>query len=144
MTTRIKCQTRFDITATGVRSHLNRARFPYRDDAGTVIQNEDQWIRSRNQQRNWETLNQIISLRSLPIDISDPKKIAINDSTVWEFEFSVENVSQLSLADGDLGALLEDCRDVPMITGLDEDIGIASLLQPNGDSPNILFKIENK
>ena len=61
---RYMCQTLFDITATGVTGHFKTTRVPYVDQAGQEIVDQATWNRSRNQQRNWETLTQILGLRT--------------------------------------------------------------------------------
>ena len=66
------CQTLFDITATGVTGHFKSARLPFLDHAGQTINNDISWNRSRNQQRNWETITQILSLRTQLFEITDP------------------------------------------------------------------------
>lgn len=108
---KISCRTLFDITATGVRSHYKSSRMPFRDDSGQPVETQEQWNRSRNQQRNWETVNQIISLRTLPQNITTPHK----DQDSWYFEFEVENPAALDLANNPVGALAQDCQGVPMI-----------------------------
>lgn len=120
---RIKCRTRFDITATGVRNSFYKNRAA---DADT-----GQWTRSRNQQRNWETLNQIISLRALPMNITEPRKTKKDKKTVWEFEFEVDQPATLGTDTDPLGILQADCRDVPMLTGLEEDPGLNGVLIVN-------------
>jgi len=124
---RVRCETTFDITQTGVRHNMNRTKFPFVDQAGAVIRDETQWTRSRNQQRNWETLMQIISLRTLPENISSPWR----DSDQWAFEFDVPTPGSVANISGPLGQLCEDCQDVPMIVGLDEPDGSFSYLVPN-------------
>lgn len=107
---------------------------PFVDDVGQKVSTIAEWNRSRNQQRNWETVNQIIALRTLPEDISSPVKI--EDS--WSFEFTVENPSTVE-QDGDpVGALIRDCQDVPMLTGLSEKPDVGVCLIPNS---NIYFEI---
>lgn len=135
---KIRCVTEFDITATGVRSTLNKNRIPFQDAAGTLINDEAAWNRSRNQQRNWETLTQIISLRTSPIDITVPENINEAGKKSWSFEFEIEQPDGLALNGDPLGALDADCRDVPMITGLDETPGQQSVLEPGS---NITFII---
>ena len=104
MTIRIKCRTVFDITATGVRSHYKESRIPFHDDAGRIIEDRRSWMHSRNQQRNWETLNQLISLRTLPEDISTP--IHNKHTQTWEFEFDVVNIESVTLNNDPVGALI--------------------------------------
>ena len=118
MTQRITCRTQFDITATGVRNNFHRNRVPFDTVQGIRIDTDQAWNRARNQQRNWETINQVLSLRALPTDITDPVVIEQDGLRLWQFEFSVEQPGALA-ADGDtVGALKQDCVGVPMITGL--------------------------
>ena len=112
---RIQCQTLFDITATGVTGHFKPSRMPFTDHNGTKINNEDKWIRARNQQRNWETVTQIISLRT-QVDFLLPKKTP----TGWMFEFEIANDQLFSSDQDPLAILKDDCANVPMILGLNE------------------------
>jgi hypothetical protein len=112
---RIQCQTFFDITATGVTGHFKPSRMPFPDATGASINSEASWNRARNQQRNWETVTQIISLRT-QVDFIPPS----HDNNTWTFEFEIAN-DQLFVDDQDsLAVLKADCADVPMITGLNE------------------------
>lgn len=139
MTFRIKCTTLFDITATGVRSHYKPARLPFTDEQGNTVFDVATWNRSRNQQRNWETLNQLISLRMLPEEISTPVETTHNGKKCWEFFFSAPSLESIELNNNPLGALLHDCGGVPMILGLGENSGIDSTLQ---GQVNIWFSLE--
>lgn len=139
MTVHIICRTQFDITATGVKSHFSPGRIPFVDDAGRTIAAIGDWHRSRNQQRNWETVNQIISLRTLPDEISSPEKIEKDGEKYWRFKFTVETASTIEMAGDPVGALIRDCQDVPMLTDLDEDPGIGACLVPGH---NIHFEID--
>ncbi len=131
---RVRCVTLFDITATGVKSHFNISRMPFEDDAGRSISTLQEWNHSRNQQRNWETVNQVISLRTLPEDITVP----VNQDNRWSFEFTVENPSTVEMAGDPVGVLIRDCQDVPMLTGLGENTDIGVCLSPGN---NIFFEI---
>jgi hypothetical protein len=112
---RIQCQTLFDITATGVTGHFKPSRIPFPDATGATINSEAKWNRARNQQRNWETVTQIISLRT-QVDFIPP----VQNNDTWTFEFEIAN-DQLFANDQDpLAVLKTDCADVPMITGLNE------------------------
>lgn len=104
---------------------------PMTDHAGQSVTNEQDWYRSRNQQRNWETLIQLLSLRTQPMQLSDPKVVGqIPDQDfgshyrgsqrIWTFEFAVES-PMIFHANGDEVALLHsDSEQVPMIMGLTE------------------------
>jgi hypothetical protein len=85
---RYMCQTLFDITATGTTGHCKPSRMPYHDRAGQIIHDQTSWNHSRNQQRNWETLTQILSLRTQLFDLTDP--VADQTGTRWMFEFETE------------------------------------------------------
>jgi hypothetical protein len=113
---------------------MNRTKFPFLDQAGAMIRDEAQWTRSRNQQRNWETLMQIISLRTLPENISTPQR----DQDSWSFEFDVPTPGSVANIAGPLGQLAEDCQDVPMIVGLDETAGSSPCLAPGS---NVFFTV---
>ena len=128
---RIICRTRFDITATGVRNSFYKNRA---DAADTVA-----WTRSRNQQRNWETVNQIISLRTLPTNITPPKRVTQTGENLWIFEFDIEQPATVGTDEDPVGMLKADCRDVPMLTGLDEDPGLDGVLIVN---TNIEFVVD--
>lgn len=97
-------------------------------------------MRARNQQRNWDTLNQIISLRCLPENISSPEKITTQTGRYWMFQFEIMDAAAVSSPQDPVGLLAADSKDVPMITGLDEDSGIGTVLDP-GPEGNIIFQI---
>ena len=113
---KIQCQTLFDITATGTTGHVKPSRMPYQDQAGKKITDVESWNRSRNQQRNWETVTQLISLRTQIDNLKEPQRI--NDC--WCFEFEVENENLFIDGADRLAVLKADCTGVPMLTGLDE------------------------
>lgn len=116
MTDKICCRCQFDITATGVKSNLNKNRMPFVDESGVEIRDQISWNRSRDKQRNWETLLQVISLRTLPYDITNPELM----NGWWKFEFTVDNISSVELDGDPVGSLRKDVQGVPMIVGLDE------------------------
>ena len=138
---KILCKTQFDCTYTGVTGHFRTSEIPFKDRAGQAITSEADWHRSRNQQRNWETLMQIIGLRTQPLNITRPK----HQNGVWEFEFDNENENafgQGSNADSFVG-LKGDCEGVPMIVNLNEEPGIKPMLIATGAEQNIWFESIN-
>lgn len=141
MVWQVMCKTRFDITATGVKSNYNKNRIPFVDKSGRTVNNIERWHFARNQQRNWETINQLISLRTIPLDISNPVKHVDNGISIWQFDFSIQDISTLSNNADQLGGLKRDCEHVPMLTGLEENAGTGDWLV-FGD--NILFSVDNK
>jgi hypothetical protein len=117
---RVRCCTYFDITATGVKNHYRPSYGAFRDAAGNSISDSVTWNRARNQQRNWETVNQLISLRALPVEITTPVVTTEQDRKVWTFDFSIEQDGALTVGDDAVGALIQDSYMIPMLTGLGE------------------------
>lgn len=132
---KIQCRTLFDITQTDTRHQFNSARLPFQDAAGRLIANHRDWMLSRNQQRNWETIVQILSLRVQPQNITRPQMLYAHD-VWWAFEFSVEDQGTLSLDNKSYGQLEQDCVMVPMLIGLTEQVQITPMLIPG---INIVF-----
>lgn len=132
----IRCRTLFDCTPTGTTGSFRPSQIPYQDQGGTEIVNQATWNRSRNKQRNWETLQQIMQLRS-QIEIVQP---AQRQQDGWHFVFAVEN----SMVYGaDLAELAQDAEGVPMITGLDEQDLSERALRTQGPDQNIWFDMVN-
>jgi hypothetical protein len=108
----------------------------------------------RNQQSNFETLLQIIGLRSQPENIIDPKLIesvafdcgtAYTADCCWVFYFEVAHGSAFHDDSHKLGHLFADCQGVPMIVGL-ERMCSSMITQLNSSSPiykNIHFEIQH-
>ena len=107
------------------------------DRAGQTIHNQPDWNHSRNQQRNWETLLQIISLRTQPVDLSVPKET----DGVWEFEFRSESEGVFEMhGDSDpLAGLKQDCEGVPMMLNLTEQPSMSPTITTSGNNQNIWF-----
>jgi hypothetical protein len=120
---RVKITTKFDCTATGVTGH-------FRDG------NQAQWNRRRNQQRNYETLTQIIGLYTQPQNLSLP--VYDSDQGTWSFEFETEFEGIFRTGTDELGVLKQSCIGTPMITGLDEKDNLLPTLVPE---QNIWFEI---
>ena len=89
---RVLCHTLFDCTFTGVTGHFRESQLPLTTKTGLVLQTQADWNRARNQHRNWESLVQVISLRTQPMNMTRPIKRA----TGWHFEFLVEAEGVLS------------------------------------------------
>jgi len=131
------CQTLFDITATGVTGHCKQSRMPFHDRAGQLIHDVDSWNRSRNQQRNWETLTQILSLRTQLFDLIDP--IVDQTGTRWMFEFETESEGIYGPESDPVSVLRSDAVGVPMLRELDNDPDIDTVLITEGARQNIWF-----
>jgi hypothetical protein len=133
----IKCRTLFDITATGVTGHLNLAKLPLTDRTGRGITDADSWNRARNQQRNWEALTQLISLRTQVFELVEP----VIEQDSWYFEFQTESEIFNDGADP-VGVLKADAHGIPMLRELDNSPGIDPILVTSGARQNIWFTAE--
>jgi len=125
---KIQIQTLFDITATGVTGHYRSSQHKFPDP--------NSWNRARNQQRNFETLTQILNLRTQIMSMTDP----ICDTDRWEFEFESESNVWNDGSDP-VGVLKQDCDGVPMLRELDNDPDIESVLVVSGPKQNIWFNV---
>lgn len=142
MIIRVKCSTLFDITETGVKNRSYKSKILSKDSAGRNINSLEDWNRARNQQCNWETINQIISLRTLPENITRPIQNA--DTGIWHFEFDVVDPASIFQNGNPVGYLLSDCVGVPMILGLDEPAGLATSIISEGPDANVWFDLINQ
>ena len=131
------CQTLFDITATGITGHCKLTRMPFQDRAGQLIRDAESWNRSRNQQRNWETLTQILSLRTQLFEITDP--IPDQTGTRWMFEFETESDGIYGPEDDPVLVLRSDANGVPMLRELNNDPDTENVLVTEGAKQNIWF-----
>ena len=135
------CRTLFDCTWTGVTGHFRESQLPFTTKSGLVLQTQADWNRARNQHRNWESLIQILSLRTQPMNVTRPVK----QSDGWHFEFEVEAEGVLGSEFGsdNLAGLVADCEGVPMVTGLDEAHAVSATLNAHGEDQNIWFTSVN-
>ena len=136
----------FDITQSGV---TNRRR-------PTIVSDEKAWEEQRNTQCNFDTIIQLLLLRSQPEDISNVSKDIVNlkdnkffgflfeDDTeinYWNFEFSIPHKSVFSDGHTDLGALYSDCEGVPMIKTLYSYSELPLFLDSTPELRNIYFEV---
>ena len=144
MSHRIRCYTLFDITRTGT---TNRTK---PDDDVAV------WLHSRNTQCNFDTILQIISLRSQPDLLKDPQKLEIDLNSFaefgfmyksnekvscWSFEFDIQHSSVFDDGIHELGYLYTDCDNVPMIKTDLEINNLVTFLNISPELKNIHFEI---
>jgi hypothetical protein len=129
--------TLVDITNTGVTRNVPELEF------------------ERNQQRNWESVLQVISLRTQPMPIRAPyyddipSDIVDNifgemhhgrNQRVWVASFAVEHRDVFLKDDDQLALLKEDFNQVPVICGLTETAGfILPIFYSHGSLKNIAF-----
>ena len=117
--------TDFDCRPTGVTGHFRTNVLPFVDRIDQPITDFDSWNSSRNQQRNWETILQLIGLYTQPQSISD---IRMKNGR-WEFEFETEFDDVFRLNDDPVGLLKQACRGVPIINYVQQQL--TALLQPD-------------
>jgi hypothetical protein len=117
--------TDFDCRPTGVTGHFRTNVLPFVDRLDQSITNFDSWNSSRNQQRNWETILQLIGLYTQPQSISD---IRMKNGR-WEFEFETEFDDVFRLNEDPVGLLKQACRGVPIINYVQQQL--TALLQPD-------------
>ena len=134
----IKIRTLYDCTQTGTVGRPRQESFPLTDRAGFKINSLEDWSRSRNKQRNFESLIQVVSLRTQPFDITTP---TFNiDNNCWEFSFVIEFDNIYSIGDDDLAGLRADFSNVPMITNLEEKLPLSGFIVVDGENQNIWFE----
>jgi len=146
MSHRIACYTLFDITQTGV---MNRSK-PNEDD----IQD---WMHRRNTQCNFDTILQVISMRSQPEIVKIPVKNEMTDqefnkfgflyqsddqsSYCWKFEFEIQHSSVFENGIMPLGALYKDCEGVPMLVCKNQVKDTSAFLNITEELKNIYFEV---
>ena len=135
----IKLITLVDITATGVTRNIE----------GRELE--------RNQQRNFETVLQVLGLRTQPhivryptvheVDAEDPT-IWFGDfydgkpQRLWSFFFTADQITSYHTEQGELEGLRQDFAEVPVITGLSETAKfMLPIFYPYGTIKNIHISI---
>jgi len=131
------CQTLFDITATGTTGHPKATRWPCQDRAGQIITDTQDWNRSRNQPRNWETLQQILGLRTQITEITDP--VVDATGTRWMFEFETDTPGAFGPNSDPTAVLRTDADGVPMLKDSLSDVVTDTCLRTQGAGQNIWF-----
>jgi hypothetical protein len=149
---RIKCYTLYDITQTNVNFRKKNTEIVPADE-----------IKKRSQQSNFETILQIINMRSQPEEISESELTVINIDDlkdfnfgylyeksynktinkikVWSFTFSVDHADVFNNGINDLGSLSDDCNQVPMILRLEETFKLSNQMNISDEQRNIYFEI---
>lgn len=113
----------------------------------------EDWIDRRNTQCNFDTILQVISMRSQPEVTRLPCKIVAEenkfgflyelkeDSCCWKFEFDIHHASVFENGIMPLGALYKDCDGVPMIKCTGQNVETPSLLNVSEELRNIYFEV---
>lgn len=144
----IKCYTLFDISFTGI----SKRSPPTNLDEDKV----KQWHINRNRQINFDTIVQVISLRSQPEQISTVEKSQIKfkdfqnfgfmfedegEQNCYTFEFTVPHKEVFGDGYTTLGALYQDCDGVPMIKLESDWTKLPSFLDTSPELRNIYFEV---
>lgn len=149
---RIKCYTLYDITQTNVNFRKKNTEIVPADE-----------MKKRSQQSNFETILQIVNMRSQPEEISESELTVINIDdlkdfnfgylyeksynktikkiNVWSFTFSVDHAEVFNNGINDLGSLSDDCNQVPMILKLEETFKLSNQINISDEKRNIYFEI---
>ena len=139
-----------DITNTGVFGDYKKSS-SFFDNAHQIVNDKISWERSRNQQRNWDTLVQLISMITQPIILQQSKLLQEENlkkyhfgysgkSNVWQFSITSEHVD---IFDSPLvvgGRLKEICHKIPIITGLLESIDFEISMFDTTNNVNLYFE----
>ena len=109
--------------------------------------------KQRNQQRNWETINQLLSLRAQLIEFNYLSMVSADVAeyafgvnyegthNIWSFDFAIEHEDVYVLNHDKFGILKDDFKIAPIILGLDETATPPlPLFYASGADKNIYFK----
>lgn len=144
----VACYSLFDITQTGV---INRSKPGPEDDP-------EIWHFKRNTQCNFDTILQVISLRSQPEIINTPNMLKIKfnnfehfgflynqetdlELSCWTFNFTIQHPSVFYDGISELGYLYADCDQVPMIKTPTCWEKLPNFLDSSDELRNIYFKV---
>jgi hypothetical protein len=118
-----------------------------------VTQYTPERAKMRNKHRNWETVVQILSLRTQVLNVKQFKTVKADlehfefgseyqgQHRVWSFEFSVEFENLYSVSGQEYRVLENDFAQIPIITELDETVKLPGpLFYTTGSNKNIYFK----
>ena len=109
--------------------------------------------KQRNQQRNWETINQLLSLRAQLLEFNYLSMVSADVAeyafgvnyegthNIWSFDFAIEHEDVYVLNHDKFGVLKDDFKIAPIILGLDETATPPlPLFYASGADKNIYFK----
>lgn len=132
--------TLFDITRTNV----------------LVYRNGIDSLHKRNQQRNWQTVSQLIQYRTQPLLVTEPIQVSIDLSkynfasqyqgihSVWHTVFAVAQEDLYTVGQDSLFYLKNNFNQVPIILGLDETVKMNAAVIDAKTNANICFYTESQ
>lgn len=137
---KIRCVTLYDITQTGVGRRVY-----------TTAQTSIDTIKQRNQQINFETILQIVSMRCQPENITMPQRSIqtiknyfgtaySTKAQCWEFTFTVDRPDVFANGNQVLGHLYGDSDGVPMLIKLDESLELPTQINITDKYKNIYYE----
>ena len=125
MTLSIRVTTDFDCRPTDITGHFRPNILPITDQQEQAVTNQATWLRSRNQQRNWETIMQLISLYTQPLRVS---RVRV-ENLRWQFDFDTDQEEVFQLDNDPVGRLRQACAGVPVINYVEQEL--TTLLRPD-------------
>ena len=117
-----------------------------------VINYSPQNEQKRNQQRNWETIQQILSLRTQPTILETDDFVAdikdynfginyVGEHHIWTFKFGVDYADIYQEGADKFGLVKQDFKITPVILNLTETTKPeVAMFYPKGPWNNIYFK----
>ena len=148
MRTVIRCHTLFDITNTGIQNR----KTPINLESDKAVE----WEHNRSRQSNFDTVVQVISLRTQPENISKPifDKVEFKSCQYfgflfeqeeaqnhWSFTFDVNYAGIYNDGINELGLLYQDCEGVPMLKRGTEWDKLPNFLDTSPELRNIYFEV---
>lgn len=148
MKTIIRCCTLFDITNTGITSR----KIPL----NIVPEKITSYENDRKRQSNFDTVLQIIGLRTQPEDISNVDKTTVDfkknnnfgflfdeeePQNMWSFLFTINYKGVYNDGIDELGGLYDDCHGVPIFKVGTEFDKLPNFLDATPELKNIYFEV---
>lgn len=149
---KVECLCLFDITATAVNGTQRNIQYPYTTKNGIQINDLKELAQARNQQRNLDTILQLIGMRTQIFEITNPELVtdvpaefawAGTDMRVWRFTFEIEPQSQWLVDDDEFWILKNDSDRTPMLVGLEETAQMEPWLVTQGSYINIIYHAQD-
>ena len=135
----IEVYTLIDITHTKIHRNVRPQGSSY---------STDQWDFLRNQQRNWDTILQLLGLRFQPMDVVNP--VCLENQHGKDYTFGSRYTTQENLKiwkcgcsydhKVDVELLKADFDNIPIITNLGESVKLTSpFILTSGEKCNLLL-----
>lgn len=148
MRTIIRCHTLFDITNTGISSR--------KTPINITPEKVQEWELNRNRQNNFDTIVQVISLRTQPEELTIPVKTVVDfninknfgflfdneePQPAWSFDFTIYYAGVYNDGINELGFLHQDCDGVPVLKVGTEWEKLPNFLDVSPELKNIYFEV---